>query len=53
MCSKLVLVGDPWQLQAVVKSKAASQYGYGQSLLKRFCDHFNARSTAQGSGIFS
>lgn len=53
MCSKLVLVGDPCQLQAVVKSKVASQYGYGQSLLKRFCNHFNARSTAQGSGTFS
>ena len=51
MCSKLVLVGDPCQLQAVVKSKVASEYGYGQSLLKRFCVHFNAQT--QGLGMFT
>lgn len=53
MCSKLVLVGDPCQLQAVVKSNVASQYGYGQSLLKRFCEHFNAKSAIEGVGMFS
>ena len=52
-CSKLVLVGDPCQLQAVVKSKTASKYGYGQSLLKRLCEHFDARSATQGIGTFS
>ena len=53
MCSKLVLVGDPYQLQAMVKSKIAAEYGYGQSLLGRFCEHFDAKSAHQGIGPMS
>ena len=41
MCSKLVLVGDPLQLPAVVKSQQAAALGYGQSLFERFDKYFN------------
>lgn len=47
MCSKLVLVGDPLQLPAVVKSQEAAKYGFRQSLFERFYKHFHD-STNQG-----
>lgn len=41
MCSKLVLVGDPLQLPAVVKSQKAAACRYDQSLFERFYKYFD------------
>lgn len=38
--SKLVLVGDPFQLNPMVNSKWTAQYGYEQSMFERFHHYF-------------
>ncbi len=41
--SKLVLVGDPLQLPATVRSMQAEKRGYGQSLFERLYKYFANR----------
>ncbi|KAF2886144.1 hypothetical protein ILUMI_20029 [Ignelater luminosus] len=41
---KLVLVGDPKQLPAVILSKDAKDHAHGQSLFSRIMSHFDGRS---------
>ncbi|CAG2235180.1 unnamed protein product [Mytilus edulis] len=38
--NKLILVGDPKQLQPTVKSQISKENGFGTSMYERFCDHF-------------
>ncbi|KAI1305860.1 putative helicase senataxin [Halotydeus destructor] len=38
--SKMILIGDPMQLPATVKSKRAADMGYGRSLFERFFEAF-------------
>ena len=38
--SKLILVGDPLQLPATVKSNKALSLGFGKSLFERLFTHF-------------
>ncbi|CAC5404132.1 SETX [Mytilus coruscus] len=39
--NKLILVGDPKQLQPTVKSQISRDKGFGKSMYERFCDHFS------------
>ena len=39
--SKLILIGDPLQLSATVKSQIAQEHGLGQSLFERLYNHFS------------
>jgi len=41
LSSKLVLVGDPLQLPATIKSQKALSLGFGQSLFERLYKHFS------------
>lgn len=40
LSSKLVLVGDPLQLPATIRSQKALSLGFGQSLFERLYKHF-------------
>ena len=41
LSSKLILIGDPLQLPATVKSQTAQEHGLGQSLFERLYNHFS------------
>lgn len=51
LSSKLIMIGDPKQLPATVKSRRAVSFGYSRSLFERLYDHFGKLSSS-GMHVF-